>query len=30
MPRQSIMHYFDVLSRRMVAGDADLDATTRE
>ena len=30
VPRQSIMHYFDVLSRRMVAGDADLDAATRE
>jgi alkanesulfonate monooxygenase SsuD/methylene tetrahydromethanopterin reductase-like flavin-dependent oxidoreductase (luciferase family) len=30
VPRRSIMHYFDVLSRRMVAGDADLDAATRE
>jgi len=30
VPRESIMHYFDVLGRRMVAGDADLDATTRE
>src|SRR6266850_2893366 len=30
VPRQSIMHYFDALSRRMVAGDADLDAATRE
>ena len=30
VPRDSIMHYFEVLSRRMVAGDADLDAATRE
>jgi alkanesulfonate monooxygenase SsuD/methylene tetrahydromethanopterin reductase-like flavin-dependent oxidoreductase (luciferase family) len=30
VPRESIMHYFDVLARRMVAGDADLDAATRE
>jgi alkanesulfonate monooxygenase SsuD/methylene tetrahydromethanopterin reductase-like flavin-dependent oxidoreductase (luciferase family) len=29
VPRESIMHYFDVLGRRMVAGDADLDAATR-
>ena len=29
-PRDSVMHYFEVLSRRMVAGDADLDAATRE
>ena len=29
-PRESIMHYFDVLGRRMIAGDADMDATTRE
>jgi alkanesulfonate monooxygenase SsuD/methylene tetrahydromethanopterin reductase-like flavin-dependent oxidoreductase (luciferase family) len=30
VPRESIMHYFEVLGRRMVAGDADLDAATRE
>jgi alkanesulfonate monooxygenase SsuD/methylene tetrahydromethanopterin reductase-like flavin-dependent oxidoreductase (luciferase family) len=30
VPRESIMHYFDVLGRRMVAGDSDLDAATRE
>jgi alkanesulfonate monooxygenase SsuD/methylene tetrahydromethanopterin reductase-like flavin-dependent oxidoreductase (luciferase family) len=30
VPRESIMHYFDVLGRRMVAGDGDVDATTRE
>jgi alkanesulfonate monooxygenase SsuD/methylene tetrahydromethanopterin reductase-like flavin-dependent oxidoreductase (luciferase family) len=30
VPRESILHYFDVLGRRMVAGDADLDAATRE
>ncbi|MBI3328674.1 MAG: LLM class flavin-dependent oxidoreductase [Nitrospinae bacterium] len=30
VPRESIMHYFEVLGRRMVAGDADLDAPTRE
>jgi alkanesulfonate monooxygenase SsuD/methylene tetrahydromethanopterin reductase-like flavin-dependent oxidoreductase (luciferase family) len=30
VPRESIMHYFEVLARRMVAGDADLDAATRE
>jgi alkanesulfonate monooxygenase SsuD/methylene tetrahydromethanopterin reductase-like flavin-dependent oxidoreductase (luciferase family) len=30
VPRESIMHYFDVLGRRMVAGDGDLDAATRE
>jgi alkanesulfonate monooxygenase SsuD/methylene tetrahydromethanopterin reductase-like flavin-dependent oxidoreductase (luciferase family) len=30
VPRQSIMHYFEVLGRRMVAGDADMDAATRE
>ncbi|MGE3536404.1 MAG: LLM class flavin-dependent oxidoreductase [Candidatus Tectimicrobiota bacterium] len=30
VPRASIMHYFEVLSRRTVAGDADLDAATRE
>ena len=30
VPRQSIMHYFEVLGRRMVAGDADLDVATRE
>ena len=29
VPRESVMHYFEVLSRRMVAGDADLDAATR-
>ena len=29
VPRESIMHYFDVLGRRMVAGDGDLDAATR-
>ena len=29
VPRASLMHYFEVLSRRMVAGDADLDAATR-
>jgi alkanesulfonate monooxygenase SsuD/methylene tetrahydromethanopterin reductase-like flavin-dependent oxidoreductase (luciferase family) len=30
VPRRSIMHYFEVLGRRMAAGDADLDAATRE
>jgi alkanesulfonate monooxygenase SsuD/methylene tetrahydromethanopterin reductase-like flavin-dependent oxidoreductase (luciferase family) len=30
VPRDSVMHYFDVLGRRMVVGDADVDATTRE
>ena len=30
VPRDSVMHYFEVLSRRIVAGDADLDAATRE
>ncbi len=30
VPRESIMHYFEVLARRTVAGDADLDAATRE
>jgi alkanesulfonate monooxygenase SsuD/methylene tetrahydromethanopterin reductase-like flavin-dependent oxidoreductase (luciferase family) len=30
VPRESVMHYFEVLSRRMVAGDADLDAATRQ
>ncbi len=30
VPRATIMHYFDVLAQRMVAGDADLDVTTRE
>lgn len=30
VPRESIMHYFAVLARRMVAGDAALDAATRE
>jgi alkanesulfonate monooxygenase SsuD/methylene tetrahydromethanopterin reductase-like flavin-dependent oxidoreductase (luciferase family) len=30
VPPESIMHYFDVLGRRMVAGDADLDTATRE
>jgi len=30
VPRESIMHYFEVLGRRMVAGDADVEATTRE
>ena len=30
VPRDSIMHYFEVLSRRIVAGDAELDAATRE
>jgi alkanesulfonate monooxygenase SsuD/methylene tetrahydromethanopterin reductase-like flavin-dependent oxidoreductase (luciferase family) len=30
VPRGSIMHYFEVLSRRIVAGDAELDAATRE
>jgi alkanesulfonate monooxygenase SsuD/methylene tetrahydromethanopterin reductase-like flavin-dependent oxidoreductase (luciferase family) len=30
VPRESVMHYFEVLSRRIVAGDADLDAATRE
>jgi alkanesulfonate monooxygenase SsuD/methylene tetrahydromethanopterin reductase-like flavin-dependent oxidoreductase (luciferase family) len=29
VPRQSIMHYFEVLGRRMVAGDTDVDAATR-
>jgi alkanesulfonate monooxygenase SsuD/methylene tetrahydromethanopterin reductase-like flavin-dependent oxidoreductase (luciferase family) len=28
--RESIMHYFEVLGRRMVEGDADVDQTTRE
>jgi alkanesulfonate monooxygenase SsuD/methylene tetrahydromethanopterin reductase-like flavin-dependent oxidoreductase (luciferase family) len=30
VPRDSIMHYFNVLGHRMVAGDAVLDAATRE
>jgi hypothetical protein len=30
LPRQSIMHYFDVFSRRMVAGNTDLDAATQK
>lgn len=30
VPRASIMHYFQVLAQRMVAGDADLDSATRE
>lgn len=30
VPRDSIMHYFEVLSRRIVAGDVELDAATRE
>jgi alkanesulfonate monooxygenase SsuD/methylene tetrahydromethanopterin reductase-like flavin-dependent oxidoreductase (luciferase family) len=30
VPRESVMHYFDVLGRRMVAGDADVDAATRD
>jgi alkanesulfonate monooxygenase SsuD/methylene tetrahydromethanopterin reductase-like flavin-dependent oxidoreductase (luciferase family) len=30
VPRDSIMHYFEVLGRRMVAGDDDRDAPTRE
>jgi len=30
IPRESIMHYFEVLGRRMVAGDADLDTATRD
>jgi alkanesulfonate monooxygenase SsuD/methylene tetrahydromethanopterin reductase-like flavin-dependent oxidoreductase (luciferase family) len=30
VPRESLMHYFEVLGRRLVAGDADLDAATRE
>ena len=30
VPRESIMHYFNLLGRRMVAGDADSDATTQE
>lgn len=30
VPRESIMHYFEVLGRRMVAGDTDLDAPTGE
>jgi alkanesulfonate monooxygenase SsuD/methylene tetrahydromethanopterin reductase-like flavin-dependent oxidoreductase (luciferase family) len=30
IPRDSIMHYFDVLGRRMVAGDTDPDITTGE
>lgn len=30
VPRESIMHYFDVVARRMTAGDAELDAVTRE
>ncbi len=29
-PRESIMHYFEVISRRRGSGDADLDASTRE
>jgi len=28
VPRDSIMHYFDVVARRMMAGDAEPDATT--
>jgi alkanesulfonate monooxygenase SsuD/methylene tetrahydromethanopterin reductase-like flavin-dependent oxidoreductase (luciferase family) len=30
VPRASIMHYFEVLAQRVVAGDAALDAATRE
>lgn len=30
VPRESIMHYFDVVARRMTTGDAELDAATRE
>lgn len=30
VPRESIMHYFDVVASRMTAGDAELDAATRE
>ena len=30
VPRDSVMHYFDVLGQRMVAGDSELDAATRE
>jgi alkanesulfonate monooxygenase SsuD/methylene tetrahydromethanopterin reductase-like flavin-dependent oxidoreductase (luciferase family) len=30
IPQQSIMHYFEVLGRRMVAGDTDFDTATRE
>jgi alkanesulfonate monooxygenase SsuD/methylene tetrahydromethanopterin reductase-like flavin-dependent oxidoreductase (luciferase family) len=29
VPRESIMHYFDVVARRMTAGDAEFDAATR-
>ena len=30
VPRDSVMHYFDVVARRAVAGDAAMDAATRE
>ena len=30
VPRESIMHYFDVVARRMTTGDAEPDAATRE
>lgn len=30
VPRDSVMHYFDVVARRAVAGDAVMDAATRE
>ena len=30
VPRESVMHYFEVIGRRRGAGDADLDAATRE
>jgi len=30
VPRESIMHYFEVIGRRRGGGDADLDASTRE
>ena len=30
VPRDSIMHYFEVVARRMTAGDAELDAATRD
>lgn len=30
VPRESIMHYFEMLGRRMVAGDLDLDTATGE
>ena len=30
VPRESIMHYFDVVASRMTAGDGELDAATRE